>query len=232
VQRGYTVRVNGQAQSVNAVPGTYVSLNRRWRSGDRIDIEIPFSFHVARAIDDPAVQSVYWGPTLLTVQQGPVGDNPENGLIEVSLSDRLKLDGDLAAVIRPADRPLHFRMGALTLAPLSVADPAPRTDIPVGPGDGEIQQAPPTQPYHIYFRRREPRIMFGAVDSGVDNRPGANRLTFLEAVWDNAPFDSHARFVATVERIAGEHVAAGSMTAQERTTVVDAARRAESDLRV
>lgn len=231
VQRGYAVRINGQAQSVDAVPGTYISLNRNWRSGDRIDIEMPFSFHVARAIDDPTVQSIYWGPTLLTVQQGPVGDNLENGLIEVSLSDRLKLDGDLGAVIRPADRPLHFRMGELTLAPLSVADPAPPVNVPVGPGGGEGQQAPPTQPYHIYVRRREPRIMFGSIDSGVENRAGADRLPFLDAVWDQAPFDSHARFVATVERIADERVAAGSMTAQERTAVVDAARRAEAALR-
>ena len=73
VRKGYTVSVNGEVQDLAAEPGTYVSLDRNWSSGDRIEISMPFSFRAEPAIDDPAVQSIYYGPTLLAVQSGPGG---------------------------------------------------------------------------------------------------------------------------------------------------------------
>jgi uncharacterized protein len=224
VRNGYTVRVNGEAQDVDAVPGTYVTLSRRWRSGDRIDVEMPYGFWVTRALDDPSVLSVYYGPTLLVAQQGPVGNDLETGLIDVSFYRNLKLDGDLASVMRPTGQPLHFTAWDLTFAPFFVADPAPE------PAEG--QPPPPTQAYHMYVRQREPRVVFGSVDSGVENRAGDDGLTFLDQVWDGAPFASHGAFVQAVERVADTRVGAGRLTPQERTAVVDAARRAEADLRV
>ncbi len=68
VRKGYTVSVNGEPRTVEAIPGTYLILSRRWNPGDRIDIVMPFSFRVERTIDDPTVQSIYYGPTLLAAQ--------------------------------------------------------------------------------------------------------------------------------------------------------------------
>jgi hypothetical protein len=70
------------------------------------------------------------------------------------------------------------------------------------------------------------------VDAGVPNAAGADGLTFLDAVWGQAPFADHASFVAAVERVAGEWQSAGAFTGAQQTAVVDAARRAEADLRV
>ena len=199
VRKGFTVRVNGEEQAVDAVPGRYLSLSRTWTSGDRIEIEMPFSFRVEKAIDDPTVQSVYYGPILLAAQADPVGEDLETGLLEVELFRYLKLDGDLAAAMEATDRPLHFATQGLSLAPFYVADPA-------------SPPAPPeaTQPYHIYFRRREPRVVFGTADSGVPNVVGPEGVSFLDAVWDEAPFRDHQAFVATVERIARGLVGSGS----------------------
>jgi hypothetical protein len=84
-----------------------------------------------------------------------------------------------------------------------------------------------TAPYHAYFRRVEPRIVFGAVDSGVPNRPGADGRTFLDLVWSHAPFPTRGQFVSVVQRTAADWAAAGLLTGAERQAVLTAAARAD-----
>jgi DUF1680 family protein len=213
-RKGYAVKINGSPQAVNAAPGTYLSLRRTWKAGDRVDIEV----------DDPAVQSIFYGPTLLVLQHDRVGSDLKAGLLNVSLYEHLKLDGDLAPAMKPAEKPLHFTTNGYTLAPFFVADPAAAA--------GGEEKTPPTTPYHVYVRRHEPAIKFGSIDSSVPNRAGGDRLTFLDVLWDLAPFASQSAFEAAVDRLAGEWQKAGRFTAQERAAIVDAARRAERDLRV
>jgi hypothetical protein len=215
VRRGYTVSVNGAAQKIAAAPGRYVTIDRQWRTGDKIEIAMPLSFRTERTIDDPAVQSIFYGPTLLAVQGPAVGNNFETGLINVSLYKNFKLSGDFAAGMTPvADKPLHFTYNGQTLAPFFVSDP----------------QAGPTQPYHMYVRRQEPTIVFGSVDSGIANTRRDDGVTFLDAVWSGAPFADHGQFMAAVERAATEWTAAGRLTAADQSVVVQSARRAERDL--
>jgi len=70
------------------------------------------------------------------------------------------------------------------------------------------------------------------VDSGVSNPAGPEGPTFLDAVWADAPFPDHGAFLATVERVAGEWAGRGVFSAEQQRAIVDAARRAEEDLRV
>jgi DUF1680 family protein len=211
VRRGYTVAVNGERQQITATPGQYVAIDRQWRSGDRIEVSMPLSFRAERTIDDPAVQSIFYGPTLLAVQSAATGNNLESGLVNVSLFKHFKLSGDFASAMTPvADKPLHFTVNGQTLAPLFVADP----------------QSGQTQPYHMYVRRQEPSVVFGSVDSGVANTKREDGVTFLDAVWSGAPFTDHTRFVAAVERTATEW----RLTAADQSAIVQAARRAEREL--
>jgi DUF1680 family protein len=215
VRRGYAVSVNGARQQLAATPGQYVSLDRQWKTGDKIEIAMPLSFRAERTIDDAAVQSIYYGPTLLAVQAPAVGKDLETGLINVSLYKHFKLTGDFSAGLTPVeDKPLHFTYNGQTLAPFFVSDP----------------QAGQTQPYHMYVRRQEPTIVFGSVDSAVANTKRDDGVTFLDAVWAGAPFADHGRFVAAVERTAAEWRTAGRLTQADETTIVQAARRAERDL--
>jgi hypothetical protein len=233
VRKGYTVTINGEPQTLEAAPGTYVSLNRRWSSGDRIEISMPFSFRVEEAIDDPSVQSIYYGPTLLAAQAEPLGDNLESGLYPVSLYRHLKLDGDLAPAMAPGDEPLHFETNGLTLAPFFISDPVPPgweppDPDPDAPFQGRGRRSPPTQPYHLYLRRQEPVVVFGSEDSGVENPVGSDGSTFLDAVWARAPFPSHERFVSTVETLTAEWEGAGLLTEFQSRSIVEAASRAEA----
>jgi DUF1680 family protein len=41
---GLTVKVNGQAQALEAKPGEWATLNREWKSGDTVEIAIPLHF--------------------------------------------------------------------------------------------------------------------------------------------------------------------------------------------
>lgn len=216
VRNGYTVRINGEPQDVDAVPGQYVTLSRRWRPGDVVDVSMPMGFRVERAPDDPSIQSIFYGPTLLVVENPPTGEGLEEGLLPVSFYRHMRLDGDISRAMTPGERPLFFRTHGHTLAPFFVADP----------------QEGQTRPYHMYVRRREPHIVFGSIDTGLANPADGNGLTFLDAVWEAAPFQGHAEFVATVERVAGEWADAGRLSPGTRRSIVDAARRAEPDPRV
>ena len=205
----------GQTQQIKATPGTYVTIERQWKSGDTIEIAMPLSFRAERTIDDPSVQSIFYGPTLLAVQAGPVGDTLETGLILVSLYKHFKLSGDFSAGMTPvAGKPLHFTFNGQALAPFFVADPNPG----------------PTSQYHVYVRRQEPSVVFGSVDSGVANTKRDDGLTFLDAVWAGAPFADHGQFVAAVERVAAEWRNAGGLSAIDASAIVQAARRAQGVL--
>lgn len=232
VEKGYTVRVNGEVQDLDAVPGEYVTVSRRWQGGDTIEIDMPFTFRVERAIDDPTVQSLFYGPTLLVVENGPVGDDLQDGLMDFSFYRHVNLDGDLAPAMTPAEDPLFFETNGYTLAPFFVADPEDIESTTPDEDEDEEWQGPQTQPYHMYFRRDEPQVVFGSVDAGVANPSREDGLTFLDAVWDQAPFASHDAFVSTVKRTAKEWSSSGPLPAGSQNAIVDAARRAEGDLQV
>ena len=61
--------------------------------------------------------------------------------------------------------------------------------------------------------------------------PGTDGLTFLDIVWDQAPFKNHGTFVSVVELTAFEFVQAGRFTASERNRVVQVAERSNRELR-
>lgn len=193
---GFTVTVNGVRQRVTAVPGSYLTLSRSWRRGDRVAISAPYRLRIERALDDPTVQSVFYGPVLL------VARSPETGFRSFSFYKDFTLRGDLADSIRPEGRPLHFTTHGLTLAPFHIADDAR---------------------YHAYFERSEPVVVFGTTDSGVPNRAGPDGLTFLDVLWARAPFTTSGRFVRAVRTLADAWLSEGRFNRAERDRVVTAA---------
>ncbi|MFG2127143.1 beta-L-arabinofuranosidase domain-containing protein [Streptomyces sp. NPDC048751] len=193
---GFTVTVNGVRQRVAAVPGSYLTLSRSWRRGDRVAISAPYRLRIEQALDDPTVQSVFYGPVLL------VARSPETGFRSFSFYKDFTLRGDLADSIRPESRPLHFTTHGLTLAPFHIADDTR---------------------YHAYFKRSEPVVVFGTTDSGVPNRAGADGPTFLDVLWAQAPFSTSGRFVRAVRTLADTWLSEGRFTRAERDRVVAAA---------
>jgi len=67
--RGFFVKINGQEQSVDAVPGTYLTLHKNWRDNDTIELRMPFHFYLSRVMDQPNIASIFYGPVLLAAQE-------------------------------------------------------------------------------------------------------------------------------------------------------------------
>lgn len=207
---GYSVTINGEPQRLRVIAGEYVTIDRQWRSGDRVAIAMPMSFRAERTIDRADVQSIFYGPTLLAAQAPALGETFETGLLDVSLYRHYRLAGDFASAMTPVEgKALHFLHDGRVFAPFFVADPQP----------GESQR------YHMYVRRREPSIVFGASDSGVANVAREDGVTFLDALWSEAPFADGQRLVTAAERLAGEWRGAGRLSQQDQRAIVRAARQ-------
>jgi DUF1680 family protein len=231
IRNGFNVSINGQAQPTKEVRGsTYLSLNRTWQTGDVIQVQMPFSVRVERALDRPDTQAIMWGPVLLQTVGKPV-----NGSYwQLSLYQYLKRDGD------------YQRVAVQQTGKTSTGDPLFTT---TSSSKGVVEVRPyyisDTQAVSTYFRRVEPTVVFGIINTGVQNRkrndglpkydvpvagiasPGTDGPTFLDLVWDQAPFATHLAFVEVVTSTADAFVAAKVYTAEERDTVVAKANEAE-----
>jgi uncharacterized protein len=198
-EKGFTVRVNRIRQRLKAVPNEYVTLRRRWASGDTIQITAPFSLRMERTLDQPQTQCIAYGPIPLVIQDAA------KTYLNLGFYKDFTLAGDLTHAITSAGSPMTFTTNGFTLAPFYNDD---------------------TGPYHVYFHRAEPEVVFGAVDSGVPNYAQTGGLTFLDAVWAKAPFASQEQFRHAVDKVSAAWVAAGQLSAAERDKIVAAAAEA------
>ena len=106
--RGFHVAINGEDQTVDAEPGTYLALRRAWRDGDRIDLRMPFGFRLSPVMDQPNIASLFYGPVLLAAEE----PEPRSDWRPVTLSAV-----DLGASITGDPATLRFRTGDADLKP-------------------------------------------------------------------------------------------------------------------
>jgi DUF1680 family protein len=67
--KGYIVKINGKEMNSKATPGTYIQLTRNWKTGDVIEVKMPFQFHLDPMMDQQNVASLFYGPILLAAQE-------------------------------------------------------------------------------------------------------------------------------------------------------------------
>jgi hypothetical protein len=75
---GFAVRVNGGEQALPTLPSSFAVLRRKWRSGDRVEVRFPMSLRTEAMPDNPSRIGIFYGPTLLAADLGPM-DQPEAG---------------------------------------------------------------------------------------------------------------------------------------------------------
>lgn len=114
VEKGFTVKINGEEQTVAAVPGSYATLSRSWNRGDRIDISTPPSFRLERTPDDPTIGSLLYGPLVMVAKSG--GDR----YIELALEGK-----DISGAVKATADPLTFTVDGITLVPNFAAQDFP-----------------------------------------------------------------------------------------------------------
>ena len=65
--------VNGMDETINAKPGSYVTLERQWQSGDKIDVQWPLALHTEMLPGSKEWLAVLYGPIVLAGELGPAG---------------------------------------------------------------------------------------------------------------------------------------------------------------
>jgi len=67
---GITLAVNGRKEAVLAEPGSYVSVEREWGTGDVVQVRIPMSLRLEAMPDDPRMVALLYGPIVLAGDLG------------------------------------------------------------------------------------------------------------------------------------------------------------------
>ncbi|WP_336721470.1 glycoside hydrolase family 127 protein [Cellulosimicrobium cellulans] len=198
VRKGFAVTVNGVEQELDAVPGTYVSVSRSWSPGDVVEVTMPLSIRAVPTIDNPAIQSIENGPTVLLARSA------SREYLKLSLYAHMGLDGTLEGAFTDLGNG-YFRLGDLTFEPAWSGDD--------------------TQ-YHMYVERSEPRVVFAGLDSGVANAARPNGTTFLDVVWGDGGFADRAAFLQKVQRTVEQFTADGLLSRRDGQKVLVTAGKA------
>ena len=66
----FRVTINGQAWPARSTPSSYVAIDRSWRDGDRIEIELPMRTRLERLPDGSDYAAIMHGPILLAAKTG------------------------------------------------------------------------------------------------------------------------------------------------------------------
>jgi DUF1680 family protein len=73
LRSGPAVRINGRALEATAAPGSYLEISRTWKTGDRVEMDLPMHLTVEAAPDDPSLQAFLYGPLVLAGEAGAEG---------------------------------------------------------------------------------------------------------------------------------------------------------------
>ena len=71
------VSINGRPKRMRRKPGSYLTLERTWKDGDRVIVEMPMSLHFCRMPDDPTLVAIMYGPLVLAGELGTEGLDPK-----------------------------------------------------------------------------------------------------------------------------------------------------------
>ena len=72
-QSGMAVTINGRPEAVSASRGSYATIDREWKRGDRIDVRLPMTLHTEAMPDDPQMIAMMYGPIVLAGDLGREG---------------------------------------------------------------------------------------------------------------------------------------------------------------
>lgn len=131
-----TIKLNGKPLDASAAPGSYLTLSRAWKVGDKIEMALPMHLHAESMPDDAGLQAFLYGPLVLAGDLGGeglteahiVGPNLRVGapnteqygsplaatnatppVPAIEIPEFRAQSADPASWIQPADKPLTFR---------------------------------------------------------------------------------------------------------------------------
>lgn len=76
-EKGAKVRVNGKPFTFDDKAESYISISRKWRRGDRIEVQFPFTLRLEKTPDNPNRLAILYGPVVLAGLFGTDNFPPE-----------------------------------------------------------------------------------------------------------------------------------------------------------
>lgn len=77
---GVTVRVNGKKQKIASNPGSYITFDRTWKKGDRIEVDFVMPLYTVAMPDNADRRAIFYGPVILAgafgTEERKMGDIP------------------------------------------------------------------------------------------------------------------------------------------------------------
>jgi hypothetical protein len=73
-ESGIELLINGKKQKIEQKPGSFIMINRKWKSGDRLVYKMPFTLRLETMPDDTNRVAVMYGPLVLA---GELGDEKD-----------------------------------------------------------------------------------------------------------------------------------------------------------
>jgi uncharacterized protein len=126
---GGSVKINGAALPAFSSPGSYLTLERVWKTGDKVELILPMGLHLDSMPDDQSIQAMMYGPLVLAGRFDSVSKEMLYGDYEPKPTDQHKVPDIVADTNKPtawvevdSKQPLTFQaLGeskAMTLVPL------------------------------------------------------------------------------------------------------------------
>jgi len=100
-ENGIEIKINEKKTRINSVPGSFIPVTRRWETGDRVEISIPFSLRLESMPDDSARVAVMYGPLVMAGDLGAVKDTVPRDIMYVPVM--MTENRDPAAWMKPVD---------------------------------------------------------------------------------------------------------------------------------
>jgi uncharacterized protein len=82
-KNGIEIRVNGKQKRVKQLPGSFVPIERTWKTGDKVEVYFPFSLRLETMPDDSNRVAIMYGPLVMAGDLGPVKDSASHDVMYV-----------------------------------------------------------------------------------------------------------------------------------------------------
>jgi uncharacterized protein len=74
-KNGIEIKINGSREHVTQQSGSFIPIERIWKSGDKVEVQIPFTLRLVTMPDDSNRVAIMYGPLVLAGDLGPVADS-------------------------------------------------------------------------------------------------------------------------------------------------------------
>jgi uncharacterized protein len=123
VAEGGSVKINGRELEAFAQAGSYLSLTREWRYGDKVEVSLPMKLWQEPLRGDPTLRAALYGPMVLAAEMGPGPTEPglRIGGYDTAPDKKLipkAMDAPTGTVELVAAKDLSFKAGSVTVKPM------------------------------------------------------------------------------------------------------------------